>query len=212
MLPTVTSLVVASDRHHSRSASSQADAGGGSGERSLGPNEWTVTRLPSGVTPTSPGATVMPAEAPGVDGKAEGVSGVAVGEARSDDDAMGVVGATLGGAESAPQALASTPTAIARESHVPVDRTVAIPEYGIRVLREFRAWSPGEGRALGRRTWLPSWAPSETHPTSFGRTHSLRGPRWARWLRREPRPRRSDRAPDRPRPRSGRPEPPRRLS
>src|SRR4051794_22994250 len=84
MLPAVTALASVDGRHHSRSASCQAEPRGGALERWLWPNEWSVTRLPRGVTPTVPRATAGVSGACDADGADVGA---AAGASAADPDA-----------------------------------------------------------------------------------------------------------------------------
>src|SRR5215216_2773837 len=129
MLPSVTSPAIVGGRHHSRSASCQAAPGGAVTDRSAGPNECTVTRLPRGVTPTAPSATGAAADASGVDeGEGEGTGADA---ADGSDDSIGGVdapdddGASLG-ADAPPHAVTSPATMIATQPLREVMRRPAI--------------------------------------------------------------------------------------
>src|SRR3954451_8399243 len=134
MLPTVTALASVDGRHHSRSASCQAEPAGGGLERLLWPNEWTVTRLPRGVTPTVPRATAGASGACDADGTDVGAAaGASAADPEGSSDAVdGMDAATddaaAPGEDDPPQAAIRSMAATV----MPSTRARAVPERNTR--------------------------------------------------------------------------------
>ena len=166
MLPTVTALAMVGGRHNSRSASCHAKPAGGSNERSLRPNECTVTRLPRGVVPSAPRSTVTASEA-GADGAVVGDGVDGFGDATSVTAASAEAGAALAGVDGPPRAPANRPTAIAMPRVPLTDRRVPRPQYAVGQRRGRAAPRTAvevPGAVEGRQGTVGSRSPAEYSP------------------------------------------------